>query len=234
MCGIVGAARADGGPIDLAALARASVALARRGPDAGGTFHEPGAAFGHRRLSILDLSPAGAQPMHSPDGRYVIVHNGEVYNHAELREELGGPWRGTSDTETILAAWARMGPRCLERMHGMWAFAIWDRAERKLFAARDRMGVKPFFFHASATRIAFASRPRALHALLPDLSRAVDPQALRLYLEAGYVPGPLSIFAAIRKLLPAHHITWQDGRLSIEPYWNASGIEPDPAWESRH
>ncbi len=233
MCGIVGAARADAGPIDPAALARANAALARRGPDAEGVFLEPGVALGHRRLSILDLSPAGAQPMHSPDGRYVIVHNGEVYNHAELREELGGPWRGSSDTETILAAFARMGPRCLSRMHGMWAFAIWDRAERTLFAARDRMGVKPFFYHASPQRIAFGSRPRALHALLPDLSREIDPQALRLYFEAGYVPAPLSIFASVQKLLPAHHLTWHAGRVSIERYWDATGIEPEPAWEAR-
>src|SRR5512139_1528445 len=98
MCGIVGAARADAGPIDPAALARASASLERRGPDAEGAFVEAGIALGHRRLSILDLSPAGAQPMHSPDGRYVIVHNGEVYNPLELREELGGAWRGSSDT----------------------------------------------------------------------------------------------------------------------------------------
>ena len=233
MCGIVGLARVNAGLIDPAALARAMNTLARRGPDAEGACLEPGLAFGHRRLSILDLSPAGAQPMQSPDGRYVIVHNGEVYNHLELREELGGSWRGTSDTETILAAYARMGPRCLARMHGMWAFAIWDRAERKLFAARDRMGVKPFFYHASPACVAFASRPRALHALLPELPRTLDPQALRLYLDAGYVPAPLSIFEGIQKLLPAHHLTWHDGRLQLERYWDATAIEPERAWESR-
>jgi asparagine synthase (glutamine-hydrolysing) len=233
MCGIVGVVRADGAPIDAAALRRARDALVRRGPDAEGSFLEAGVAFGHRRLSILDLSAAGAQPMQSPDGRYVIVHNGEVYNHLELREELGGAWRGSSDTETILAAFARSGPRCLERMHGMFAFAIWDRAERSLFAARDRMGVKPFFYHANAERLAFASRPRALHALLPDLSRGLDPQALRLYLEAGYVPAPLSIFAAVRKLEPAHLLRWQAGQLSVERYWDYAGIEPAAGWERR-
>src|SRR5262245_65523760 len=115
MCGIVGVTRAEPGPVDPAALARACETLARRGPDAEGAFREDGVALGHRRLSILDLSPNGAQPMQSPDGRLVIVHNGEIYNHLELREELGGGWRGSSDTETILAAYARMGPRCLER-----------------------------------------------------------------------------------------------------------------------
>ena len=233
VCGIVGVARADTEPVDPAALARACRALARRGPDAEAVVHEPGLGFGHRRLSILDLSPAGAQPMQSPDGRYVIVHNGEVYNHLELRDALGGPWRGTSDTETILAAFARMGPRCLELMHGMWAFAIWDRAERTLFAARDRMGVKPFFYESSAARFAFASRPNALHALLPDLPRALDRQALRLYLEAGYVPAPLSIFTGIRKLLPAHFLTWRRGQLAVERYWDSAAIAPEPAWERR-
>src|SRR5262245_48038365 len=171
--------------------------------------------------------------MHSRDGRYVIVHNGEVYNHLELRDAIGGPWRGTSDTETILAAFARFGPRAVERMHGMFAFAIWDRAERSLFAARDRMGVKPLFYHTSPERFAFASRPRALHALLPELPRAIEPQALRLYLEAGYVPAPLSIFAGIAKLQPAHHLSWRDGRLAVERYWDGSGIAPEPGWERR-
>lgn len=233
MCGIVGEVRAEAQPIDPALLARACASLARRGPDAEDAFLEPGAALGHRRLAILDLSPAGAQPMHSPDGRYVIVHNGEVYNHLELREALGGPWRGTSDTETILAAYARLGPRCVERMHGMFAFVIWNRAERSLFAARDRMGVKPLFYHAGPERFAFASRPRALHALLPELPRAVDPQALRLYLEAGYVPAPLSIFAGVAKLLPAHHLTWRAGRLAVERYWDGAGIAPEAGWERR-
>jgi len=233
VCGIVGVARADRGPIDPERLARASASLERRGPDAEGFFSEPGIGFGHRRLSILDLSPAGAQPMHSDGGRYVIVHNGEVYNHLELRVELPGPWRGSSDTETLLAAYARWGPACLERLHGMWAFAIWDRAERTLFAARDRMGVKPLFYHAGAGRLAFASRPRALHALLPELPRALDPQALRLYLEAGYVPGPLSIFAGVQKLLPAHYLLWREGELRCERYWDLAAFAPEAAWEER-
>jgi asparagine synthase (glutamine-hydrolysing) len=118
-------------------------------------------------------------------------------------------------------------------MHGMFAFAIWDRAERTLFAARDRAGVKPLFYHAGPGRFAFASRPRALHALLPDLSREIDPQALRLYLDAGYVPAPLSIFTSIRKLEPAHTLRWQAGRLTLERYWDCAQIEPEPSWEAR-
>jgi asparagine synthase (glutamine-hydrolysing) len=233
MCGIVGSVRADGGPLDPECLARATRTLAARGPDAEDVFLAPGVGLGHRRLSILDLSPAGAQPMQSPDGRYVIVHNGEVYNHLELRRELAGPWRGSSDTETILAAFARWGPRCLERMRGMWAFAIWDRAERSLFAARDRMGVKPFFYAEGSGRFHFASRPRAIFGLEPALSRALDPQAMRLYLEVGYVPAPLSIFAGVRKLLPGHWLAWQQGRLEIARYWDPSAFAPEPAWEGR-
>jgi asparagine synthase (glutamine-hydrolysing) len=223
----------DGGSFEARYLARATRLLERRGPDAEGLVQEAGLAFGHRRLSILDLSDTGAQPMESDDGRYLIVHNGEIYNHLELRNELGGPFRGTSDTETLLTAYARWGPSCLARLHGMWAFAIWDRAERRLFAARDRMGVKPLFYTASPERFAFASRPRALHALLPELSRELDAQALRLYLEAGYVPAPLSIFASISKLLPAHFLTWQGGHLALERYWDPAGIPPEPSWLER-
>jgi asparagine synthase (glutamine-hydrolysing) len=233
MCGIVGLSRADGAPIDLAALGRARDLLASRGPDAAADWSEPGIGFGHRRLAILDLSPAGLQPMASADGRYVAVYNGEIYNHLELRDELAGAWRGTSDTETLLAAYARWGPRCLERFHGMFALAIWDRAERALFLARDRMGVKPLFYHAGGGRLGFASRPRALFELLPGLSRELDPQAVRFYLEAGYVPAPHSIFAGVRKLEPAHYLVWRGGELRRERYWDASGIEPEAAWERR-
>src|SRR5262249_9789285 len=154
-------------------------------------------------------------------------------NHLELRDELRGPWRSSSDTETILAAYAQLGPSCLARMHGMWALAIWDRAERTLFAARDRMGVKPLFFRTDLAGIAFPSRARALHALLPELPRALDPQALRLYLEAGYVPAPLSIFAGIEKLLPAHYLLWREGRLVREAYWDAASFAPEAAWLAR-
>jgi asparagine synthase (glutamine-hydrolysing) len=233
MCGIVGWAHAEPRMPDLVRFEQARDELAERGPDAAATWSEAGVAFGHRRLAILDLTPTGAQPMHSPDGRYVIVYNGEVYNHLELRDELGGPWSGTSDTETILAAYARFGPACVERFHGMFAFAIWDRRERQLFAARDRTGVKPLFYHAARGRVAFASRPRALHALLPDLSRELDPEALRLYLDAGYVPAPRSIFANVRKLEPAHFMVWRDGELRLERYWDPRGFAPESSWEQR-
>lgn len=233
MCGIVGWVHAEPAPPDLAALERARDSLAERGPDAASAWSEAGVALGHRRLAILDLTPTGAQPMLSPDGRYVIVYNGEVYNHLDLRHELGGSWRGTSDTETILAAFSRLGPACLDRFQGMFAFAIWDRRERSLFAARDRVGVKPLYYHATTERFAFASRPRALHALLPDLSRELDPQALRFYLETGYVSAPHSIFSSVRKLEPGHYLVWRAGALSLERYWDYRRLEPEEAWERR-
>jgi asparagine synthase (glutamine-hydrolysing) len=235
MCGIVGLVEASG-PADAAAAERAARLLERRGPDDSGLWTESGAALAHRRLSVIDLTSAGHQPMLSSDGRYAIVYNGEVYNHRELRAELDpvdSHWRGHSDTEVILAAYTRWGPGCLARLRGMFALAIWDRRERTLFAARDRLGVKPFYYHHSTARFAFASRPRAVLALHPDILAQLDPQALRLYLEAGYVPSPWSIHAGVRKLPAAHWLEWRDGRVRVERYWDLRAIEPDPGLAAR-
>ena len=122
--------------------------LQRRGPDDAGTWSNSVVRFGHRRLAIVDLSPTGHQPMVSSDGRFVIVFNGEIYNHAELRPQLSPPggWVGTSDTETLIEAYRQWGQGCLNRLNGMFAFAIWDNLERRLFVARDRMGVKPLYY----------------------------------------------------------------------------------------
>lgn len=174
--------------------------------------------------------------MVSPDGRFIIVFNGEIYNFKELREELtpnDGDWRSDSDTEVILAAYVRWGRDCLKRLNGMFAFAIWDRQSKTLFAARDRMGVKPFYFHHSRKRFAFASRPRALLQLCDGLSAELDEQGLRLYLEAGYVPAPHSIYRDIKKLPPAHYLTVRDGVLAIERYWDFRQIVPERGWETR-
>ena len=144
MCGIVGLVQREAVSSEL--LDEAARQLWRRGPDDAGVWSENGAGLGHRRLSVIDPSSAGHQPMVSPDGRYVIVFNGEIYNHMEVREELGNDgWKGHSDTETVLIAFARWGSNCLGKFHGMFAFAIWDRREKRLFAARDRMGEKPFY-----------------------------------------------------------------------------------------
>ncbi|MBI3351101.1 MAG: asparagine synthase (glutamine-hydrolyzing) [Nitrospirae bacterium] len=218
-------------------IGRSADLLYKRGPDDSGVWTEENVGLGHRRLSILDLSPAGHQPMVSKDGRYVIVYNGEIYNFLDLRKELEsdeGFWQSNSDTEVILAAYSRWGHQCIERFHGMFAFAIWDRKEKVLFAARDRMGVKPFYYHHSANCFAFASRPRALFSLYPHLSDEIDLHALRFYLEVGYIPAPYSIYKTIRKLPPAHYLIIDQKGLTINRYWDFRQIKPETSWEKRN
>jgi len=236
MCGIVGVVGIQGAP-DPEVVRNAAATLAARGPDDSGVWISENVGLGHRRLAILDVTAAGHQPMSSREGRFVIVYNGEIYNFRDLRGELqepGADWRSSSDTEVVLAAYAKWGPRCLERFHGMFAFAIWDRLRKCLFAARDRMGVKPFYYCFSSAGFAFASRPRALFPLFPALPGDLDLQALRFYLEAGYVPAPWSIFQSIRKLPPAHCLTWSGGELRLERYWDLGSIAPEPGWENRN
>jgi asparagine synthase (glutamine-hydrolysing) len=235
MCGIVGIVNFhDAAEPD--SVRAAAEMLAKRGPDDSGVWTADNVGLGHRRLAIIDLSPSGHQPMCSADGRLVIVFNGEIYNFREIREQLDDDktrWQSQSDTEVILAAYAKWGTKCVERLHGMFAFAIWDRWEKVLFAARDRMGEKPLFYHFSDQGFAFASRPRALFALLPGFSSDLDLQALRYYVEGGYVPAPLSIFSAVRKLPPAHWLRLKNGELHIERYWDFRQIMPERSWEER-
>jgi asparagine synthase (glutamine-hydrolysing) len=229
MCGIVGQFNFDGGPIEADRLAAARDRLAKRGPDAAASWIGEGIGLGHRRLAVLDLTEAGAQPMHSASGRFAIVHNGEVYNFRDLRTELGSvvSWRSESDTEVIVEAYEHWGPACLSRFHGMFAFAIYDKQERTLFLARDRLGVKPMYFAASARRLVFGSRPRALLAIEPELGRELSRDAIRLYAEAGYVPDPLSIYQGIRKLRPGHFLLATARGQRVERYWRPiDGVLP--------
>lgn len=232
MCGIVGIIKIDNSLIDANALRRSTDMLAKRGPDDSGIWVEEGAGIGHRRLSILDTTSAGHQPMLSENKRFVIVFNGEVYNFRELRKQLEldtSSWRSDSDTEVVLRAYAKWGVDCLNRFHGMFAFAIWDRKEKALFAARDRMGVKPFYYTHSEKSFAFASRPRVLPALFQHLSYEIDEQAMRFYLELGYIPAPYYIYKSIRKLPPAHYLVLDGNGLSIHRYWDFRHITPDNA-----
>lgn len=235
MCGIVGSLF-GGNAIDAVRISRSAELLHTRGPDDAGVWAEGDAALGHRRLSVLDLSQSGHQPMQSPDGRYVIVHNGEIYNFRELRAELSGDnrcWSSDSDTEVILAAFAAWGPACVERMNGMFAFAIWDRREQRLFAARDRMGIKPFYYHASQRGFVFASRPRAVFALESGLSREIDEQAMRYHFECGYIPAPYSIHRQLRKLPPAHYLLADAGGVTVTRYWDVRALAPERSWAKR-
>ncbi len=204
MCGIAGLVRQDGGPIDEPVLDRMTSALAHRGPDAHGLHVEPGVGLGHRRLSVIDLA-GGAQPMHSGSGA-VLVFNGEVYNFVALRDRLaaaGHRFRTRSDTEVVLRGWEEWGEGVVERLDGMFAFALWDRRRRVLLLARDRLGKKPLHYALLPNGLAFASELRAF-AACPALCRQVDPAALQDYLALGYVPDPSTIFAGIAKLPPAH------------------------------
>lgn len=231
MCGVTGF---WGGSPDPAIAERMSRRIKTRGPDDAGVWTDDTAslALAHRRLSIIDLSPAGHQPMHSPCGRYVLVYNGEIYNHLDLREELereGGAfdWRGHSDTETLLAAlrhWGMQG--ALERINGMFAFALWDASEQTLFLARDRMGEKPLYYGRSGNTFLFGSELKAL-TVHPDWRGEVDRDALALYMRHNYVPSPWSIYRGIAKLSPAHYIAITDGGLGVgEPicYWNLAEV----------
>ncbi|HEU0134408.1 MAG TPA: hypothetical protein VFR28_06265 [Allosphingosinicella sp.] len=202
MCGIagfVGGGFANGGSGARSVLARMTGAIAYRGPDSAGAWIEAEhrVALGHRRLAILDLSPAGEQPMTSPSGRYVTVYNGEIYNHLELRERLSGPWRGHSDTETLLAAIEAWGvQKALGECAGMFALAIWDRQERALILARDRLGEKPLYYgwqgKGPDSAFLFGSELKAL-ARHPAFRREIDRQALSLFTRFNYVPAPHSI-----------------------------------------
>ena len=230
MCGLIGA---TGPSVDAARAQSAIDGLAWRGPDDRGLWSEQEAVLAHCRLSIIDLSPAGHQPMLSADGRYVLTYNGEIYNYRELRAELGGDWRSDSDSEVILRAYARWGKAFLRRLRGMFALGIWDRHEKRLLLARDRLGVKPLYYAQRNGAVLFASRPQALFAYDPQLSTDLDLIGLSLYLEAGYFPAPFTLHNAVRKLPAGHMLEFADGKASVSAYWNPLGIEPIPAWRDR-
>ncbi|HZJ12616.1 MAG TPA: asparagine synthase (glutamine-hydrolyzing) [Methyloceanibacter sp.] len=229
MCGIAGFLdpKRSSDDNELRALAAGMAgALHHRGPDATGVWvdAEAGVALGHARLSIIDLSAAGAQPMLSASGRFALSYNGEIYNAGELRAELeqkGYTFRGHSDTEVLVEGFAAWGVRAtVERLIGMFAFAVFDKATRTLTLGRDRLGIKPLYWGWANGRIVFASELKAL-ATLPDFAPAIDRQALGAYLCTGYVPAPSSIYQDIAKLEPGMllHIA-EDGQTSGESYWS--------------
>jgi asparagine synthase (glutamine-hydrolysing) len=203
--------------------------IAHRGPDDEGLWHEGDVCFGQRRLSIIDLSPAGHQPMVSQSGRWVMTMNGEIYNFSELRCRLEADrpmtWKGHSDSEVLLAMVERHGLNlALEQAKGMFALALWDRQTRTAFLARDRMGEKPLYYSFDERRLAFASELTALEATT-KLSTSLSHDALAAYFRFGYVPAPLSILRDARKLEPGSLLIWQQGRGPIvKPYWTLSQV----------
>jgi asparagine synthase (glutamine-hydrolysing) len=233
MCGIAGLFELSGARAgtDLAATARRMAdTLAHRGPDGADAWGEPeaGIGLGHRRLAIIDLSDTGAQPMHSANGRYVISYNGEVYNFRELRRELearGHGFRGTSDTEVMLAAFSEWGiDRAVERFAGMFAFAVFDRQARMLHLVRDRLGIKPLFWTVTDGQLLFGSELRALMAH-PAFRAEIDREAVSAFLRFSYVPTPATIFRRVQKLRPGCILTVRlGGEPMIKPYWRLSSV----------
>lgn len=222
MCGIAGVVNTSPGmPADRDLLTRMTESIRHRGPDDGGTWTEGPVGLGSRRLAVIDLSPNGHQPMTNEDGSLVIVFNGEIYNFQSLRSDLqarGHQFRSETDTETILHAYEEHGVDCLTLLRGMFAFAIWDRRRNSLFIGRDRVGKKPLYYRAGRDGFAFASEPKAL---LQDRSftPVADPCAIDAFMTFGCVPGEMSAFSGLSRLLPGHWLRLEEGRLTIEPYW---------------
>lgn len=247
MCGIAGAAWTAGAlPLDLAVLERMTTVLSHRGPDDAGYYHSvaatnrawrllppalptapvnaspnaPGAALGHRRLSIIDLA-GGHQPLSNEDGTVWITFNGEIYNYRELQSELerqGHHFRTSSDTETIVHLYEQHGTKCVERLRGMFSFAIWDDRQNQLFLARDRLGKKPLVYRLEHDRLYFASELKAL-LQVPDVPRELNLVAVNDYLTYQYVPYPHSILNGFNKLPPAHWALYGAGKFETNRYW---------------
>ncbi|MEP6962956.1 MAG: asparagine synthase (glutamine-hydrolyzing), partial [Acidobacteriota bacterium] len=234
MCGIAGFLTLEPQSDASSILERMTTAIRHRGPDSTGLFSEAPAFLGHRRLSIVDLS-GGYQPMWNEDHSKVIVFNGEVFNHAAVRPELeaaGHRYDNHSDTESLLHGWEQWGPQSLDRWRGMFSFVIWDQQARRLVGARDRLGIKPFYYYWDGTLFAFASEIKALLEH-PDISAEPEDSVIPEYLSFGYVSGEQTMFRGIRKLMPGHWLEWHidaatgHPSLSIERYWDvpAAGSE---------
>lgn len=227
MCGIAGCL----GRRDEALAKRMADALAHRGPDGEGFHHGPGVSLAHRRLSVIDLA-TGAQPMHSADGRYQIVYNGEIYNYRALRDELcaaGCTFHTQSDTEVIVQAYATWGDGCLARLRGMYAFVLWDTVAQRAFLARDPLGIKPLYHAEHDGVLYFASEIPAL-LCVQSLSREMDYEALDDYLALLYTVPPRTIFRAVRQLPPGYRATWDAGVLRVAQHW-APGTQEEPRAE---
>ena len=241
MCGIAGILQDTVSATVANRLARMHGAIAHRGPDDRGVWQSPGghAAYAHTRLSIIDLSSAGHQPMAIADGRFTITYNGEIYNFAELRRSLsstGVAFRSNSDTEVILRLYESEGPAFVERLRGMFAFAIWDEHERTCLLARDRFGIKPLYYHEAGDVLTFASEVRALIA--SGVSATLDSQATYEYFRSGSVPEPLTLFRGVRALEAGQYMIWRAGRIATRQYWDinfdSEDEEPEPVQATRN
>ena len=233
MCGICGEYKLDGSLPNLEHIQKMMKQLEKRGPDHAGTYSDGALAFGHRRLSIIDLSEKSNQPMVDGQTSLALVFNGTIYNHPELREELkakGHSFTSTGDTEVILKAYAQWGADCVKRFLGMFAIAIWDMRRKTLFLARDRMGIKPLYYTFTGNSLRFAS---TMQALLDtgDIDPQIDAVALHnLFTLHAVVPAPRTVLKGIRKLQPAHTLTiTESGQQTLQRYWTLEARRPEQA-----
>jgi asparagine synthase (glutamine-hydrolysing) len=216
MCGLVGFI-GNGTERDLAQML---ATLKHRGPDDTGLFWQSGVGLGHARLSIIDLSPSGHQPMWNADKTVAIIFNGEIYNYLELKKELAGyAFRSASDTEVIIALYEKYGEGCFAKLSGMFAVALYDTRTKKLLLARDRMGKKPLYWSHNNANFLFASEPKAL-LVHPDVAKEIDLTALNAYFALDYVPTPHSIYRGINKLEPGTFLVYESGQVRTERFWN--------------
>lgn len=223
MCGITGILHRDGSPASPVVLRRMTDIIAHRGPDGEGQYVDGALGLGHRRLAIIDLSPAGHQPMMTPDGRYVITYNGEIYNFQELRVELesqGWAFNTRTDTEVLLKGYAHWGPGVLQKLNGMFAFAVWDRLEQSLFLARDRYGIKPLYYASSGSTFLFGSEIKAL-CQHPDFRRSMDMEGLLEYFTFQNFLTDRTLFNGVRLLPSGCSLTLaRDREPQISRYWD--------------
>ena len=223
MCGIVGFRSIRHFQELQEFLPEAVAKLTHRGPDDSGLFFDEscGVGMGHRRLSVIDLSEAGRQPMSSDDGTVHIVYNGEVYNFREIRETLekkGHGFKSSTDTEVILRSYIQWGTECLQRFVGMFSLAIWDSRKQCLYLARDRLGIKPLYYYFNQGTLLFASELKGLMAF-KSFEREIEPDSIPLFLHYQYIPSPRTIFKNTYKLLPGNYLVYDGQKLSDHTYW---------------
>ncbi len=236
MCGISGEFRFDGKRPDRRNMQAMLAKLERRGPDSEGSYFKDAIALGHRRLAIIDLSERSNQPMHEEVHGLSLVFNGTIYNYSSLRKELqhfGHVFKSEGDSEVILKAYAEWGVQCLQRLHGMFAFAIWDEKRKRLFVARDRIGIKPLYFSRNKNRLLFASTTQAILAADASISNELDPLALHnIFTMHAVVPAPRTVLAEIKKVQPAHYMLFhENGSVEEQCYWTLNATRPRHAMD---
>lgn len=234
MCGIVGIWNKNKESVSPQLLTIMRDSMLSRGPDDSGIWINENIGFAHRRLSILDLSQLGHQPMIDEETGTVIIHNGEVYNFSEIKTELqsyGFSFKNKTDTEVILKSYIKWGTSCLKKFNGMFSFAIWDPIKGAMFIARDRLGIKPLFYYSHDNVFIFASR---LSPLMKNQKcpKDIDEEALGYYLDVGFIPAPLTILKGVRKLEPGHFLWVEKNKISNNCYWSLDSIEIDNSLKS--